>query len=87
MTKGQICFSQEYCTDCPERKSCTVRPTFYSEEKYQCWRNETLDQTARIAKVFSFPTQSIPLGMDIGVKMMDKRRAKELELHPTYSPE
>ena len=86
MTRGQICFEHEYCTDCPERKDCTVRPTFYSEEQYQEWRSQTLTDAKRIAEMLGFNSQIIPFGLDSGIKMMDKRRAKELELHPTYSP-
>lgn len=86
MTRGQICFLHEYCTDCPERKNCTVRPTFYSDEAYQKWKDQTIADASRVAKISGYNQQSIILGMNFGIKMMDKRRAKELELHPTYSP-
>lgn len=86
MTIGQICLLHEYCTDCPERKVCTIRPTFYSDEEYQCWKNQTLVTSILVAKMLGFSALSIPFG-EIGAQMMDKRRAKELELHSTFSPE
>lgn len=86
MTMGQICFAHEYCTDCPVRKECTVRPTFYSDEEYAYWRKTSLEATKKVALLMGFPESCIPFGLDLGIQMMDKRRAKELELFKTYSP-
>lgn len=85
MTMGQICFSHEYCTDCPMRIECSVRPLFYSEEKYQVYRKETLEKTAFLARIMGIPEYTISPSLNIGIKMMDKRRAQELKVHPTYS--
>lgn len=86
MTNGQICFMNEYCTNCPIRKECTVRPLFYSENAYQKYRKETLAKSSLLAELMGFHKSDISLGLNVGMKMMDKRRTKELELHPTYSP-
>lgn len=87
MTIGQTCFLHEYCTDCPERRNCTVRPTFYSDEEYQYWRNQALKQGEMTAKFLNFSNDAILIGLNIGVQMMDKRRKKEREIHPTFSLE
>ncbi len=84
MTNGEICFSQEYCTNCPIRKECTIRPIFYSDEEYDYYRQQTIHLSATIAENMGY---SNPFNhLEAGVKLMDKRRAKELEEHPTYSP-
>lgn len=87
MTNGQICFIHEYCTDCPIRKECAVRPIFYSDKDYELYRQQTLMYSSIIAKRLKFPNAFIPAGLNIGLQMMDKRRAKEIKEHPTYSPE
>lgn len=87
MTMGQICFAHEYCTDCPIRKECTVRPLFYSEEAYQKYRKETLEKTSFIAKAMGFPDSFISFGLNMGITMMDNRRKQELKIHPSYSKE
>lgn len=84
-TRGQICFSQEFCTDCPERADCSIRPLFYSDKQYEEYRNKTLNISKQIAISMQIPKDVIPIGLNLGMKMMDKRRKKELELHPTYS--
>lgn len=84
-TRGQICFSQEFCTNCPERKNCKVRPLFYSDKQYEEYWTKTLNISKQIAISMQIPKNVIPIGLDLGKKMMDKRRKKELELHPTYS--
>lgn len=86
MSDGQICFLHEYCTNCPLRRECSIRPLFYSEQEYANWKQHTLDATKRMARLLGFPPSSIEPGTSLGLKMMDKRRSKELELHPTFSP-
>lgn len=85
MRSALICFVHEYCTNCPQRKECTMRPLFYSDEEYTKWRIETMKRTEEVAKDLGIYTSSSPLGIEIGAQMMDKRRAKELELHKTFS--
>ena len=85
MTKGQICFQHKYCTDCPIRVECDVRPLFYSEEEYNAYKKETLALSTAIAERMGFPKALFPSGFNAGMQMMDKRRKRELELHPTYS--
>ena len=87
MTNGQICFSQEYCTDCPLRKECAIREFFYSDKEYNNYKEQTCKMTASVAESLGVPKSFIPFGLNCGLRMMDKRRAKELEIHPTYSPE
>lgn len=87
MTKGQVCLSQKYCTDCPLRKDCTVRSIFYSETEYFYWRKQAYDTTVKMASFLSLPPTIIASGTICGIQMMDKRRARELELYPKYSPE
>jgi len=86
-TIGQVCYSHEYCTDCPARKQCSIRPMFYSEKEYQNWRTTTFQTAQQFAQAIGFPHICIPLGLNVGLQMMDKRRKRELELHPEYSPE
>ncbi len=85
MTKGQTCFLQEYCTNCPLRAECGIRPLFYSEEAYNKYKNEVLSISTKVAAGLGYSKETIPMGLNIGIQMMDKRRKKELELHPTYS--
>lgn len=86
MTIGQVCFSHEYCTDCPARAECTVRPTFYDNSQYLAWRNETVETTKVLARsLYHMPEQLIDKGIESGIKMMDKRRDMELRIHPTFS--
>ena len=87
MTDGQICFLHEYCTDCPLRRKCPRRPLFYSEQEDANWKKHTLDSTKRMALLLGFPSSTIEPGASLGVNMMDKRRSRELELHPTFSPD
>lgn len=87
MTRGQICFLNEYCTNCPIRKNCTVRPIFYSEEEYQAWKDLSFANMKALLNGLNINPNFISSGADLGFDMMDKRRAKELELHPTYSKE
>lgn len=87
MTRGQICFLHEYCTNCPERKDCTIRPLFYSEEKYQAWKDQALFIFRASLHDLNVDDRLITAGADIGFDMMDKRKARELELYPTYSKE
>ena len=86
MTHGQICFQHEYCTNCPIRRECTVRPIFYSDEEYEEWRSQTLKISERIAKTMGYPHWMTSSSIGIGIQMMDKRRAQELKEHPSYSP-
>lgn len=68
-----------------QRKDCCVRPLFYSDEEYEEYRKETLDVVTRIAEFMGFSKVGISLGLQFSMEMLDKRREKELELHPTYS--
>lgn len=85
MTKGQTCFSQEYCTNCPLRAECGIRPLFYSDSLYNEYRDRTLRETTTVAKSLGLPETIIPIGINIGLQMMDKRRSEEIRIHPIYS--
>lgn len=76
---------QEFCTNCPERKDCKVRPLFYSDEQYAEYRQQVICKTTHLVSLMEFPKDAISIGLNIGISMMDKRRERELELHPTYS--
>ena len=90
MTIGQLCYSQEYCTNCPARKQCSVLPLFYSEKQYQDWRNSVAKMFIHCTEPLHLPYAIVSAGLQTGLQMMvlmDKRRKRELELHPEYSPE
>lgn len=84
-TKGQTCLSHEYCTDCPLRVECNVRPIFYSDKEYQEYRKEILQISISIARKMGMPDYLSRQYLNDSMNMMDKRRSKELELYPTYS--
>lgn len=82
MIRGQICSKHEFCTDCPERKPCTMRPLFYSKKKYE--------ECCKKSLVFAILRESMGssgtfISVAITIMLMNKRREKELELYPTYS--
>lgn len=82
MTRGRICSMHEFCTDCPDRKPCTMRLLFYSNEKYVQACKKSLTFAIRLESIgFS----GILTSVIISIILMDKRRKKELELYPTYS--
>ena len=87
MTLSQICFQHEHCTNCPERINCTIRPLFYFEEKYQAWKDQSLCIMRIYLQDLNIDDRLIIAGANLGFDMMDKRKARELELYPTYSKE
>lgn len=84
MTRGQECFTQEYCTDCPNRKVCTIRPTFYSDEAYNAWKEDTIKKFNIVTSLQGVPPFIAQMGKEMALSMMDKRRAEERRLHATY---
>lgn len=81
------CKENEYCTNCPSRFGCETRLSFYSEKEYL----ENVELTSFLAI-----KMGIAMGMEYNdcvkennkmVNKMNKKRNRELELHPTYSVE
>ena len=88
-TIGQVCYSHEYCTDCPARKQCSIRPLFYSEPEYQNWKTTTYLKIEQFVKPFVTPSLYASISFNVCLEMlsMEVRKQRELELHPEYSPE
>ena len=87
MLSAQVCSNCEYCTDCPKRKDCAIRKIFYSESEYLKWRKEVIYSASALSSLI-FPGSlyyEVSEVSRIEVRIMDKRRDKELMLHPTYS--
>ncbi len=81
-----ICTKQEYCTSCPSRKGCANRVNFYDEKNFF----QTLDTSNSMADSMfvemGFPKTIVTHTNTIFVEQMKRKRNKELEEHPTYSP-
>lgn len=87
MAQSEVCSNQEYCTNCTIRKDCAIRRTFYSEEYFK-WRKESYDLIISTAsKLFLAHSSAIISGTLLTLQQMDKRRDKEMELYPEFSPE
>ena len=87
LTMGQECFTHEYCTNCPNRKVCTIRPKFYSDQAYNTWKDETVRKFNIITSLQGIHPFFAEMGKNIALNMMDKRRAEERRLHETYVKE
>lgn len=83
---GKICAEHEACISCPCRVECTIRPTFYDEAEYNFWRASAVAVAKLHLKALGYPPLLAQLGVQQSITMMDKRRQKELELFPEYSP-
>lgn len=81
-----LCMQHEFCTDCPLRANCKERVIFYNEEQFL----EHLEESNRITDEFlaltGMPEKIALLSKLIFIEMISKKRNKELEEHPTYSP-
>lgn len=86
-TIGQICLAHKYCTDCPKRKECTIRPSFYSDEDYEIWKEETIRKTRFVTKLLGYQDFIIEMSVQMCIEMMNKRRQEERRLHQTYVKE
>ncbi len=78
------CKANQYCTNCPERIGCEGRPKLYSsvEEFYGACL-----AAARIAFIIGKMSGKEDCTDEImtALQKLHKKRAKELEEHPTYS--
>ena len=83
---GRICVDNEFCTNCPARTKCGMRELFYDNDAYEAVRAEVFVRASMVAALLGTPTLLIPLEVGANIQAMDKRRRKELELHPKYSP-
>lgn len=83
---AMTCSNQEYCTDCSARKGCICRRSFYcSKEQYNTLKQEAIDSSSLIALSIGHSVDSVATSMFLFEKRMDKKRKRELELHPLYS--
>lgn len=85
MRISQICMAHKYCTDCPSRKECTVRPIFYSQSEYDEMIGEMRMVTSRATAFMGIPPYMANFQIEQSIQMMHTRRDRELTLHPTYS--
>ena len=85
MDIGRICAENEYCTHCPARAECGIRPIFYDSDAYEAIRLEVFAKASVFAAMIGTPKLLIPLEVGTNIRAMDRRREKELELHPTFS--
>ncbi|MCI9063316.1 MAG: hypothetical protein HFJ17_01755 [Clostridia bacterium] len=84
MSIAQTCMNHAYCTDCPSRKECTVRQCFYSQGEYDEMIDMIRRTTLRIISFMRVPPYVANLQINTAIQMMNNRRKRELELHPTY---
>ena len=84
---GRICAENEYCTHCPARAECGVRLAFYDDDVYNMLSMEVFVRASAYAASLGFPAILIPTEVSRNIKAMDKRRERELELHPSFSKE
>lgn len=87
MNLAVTCSLNEFCTNCPARKTCEKRILFYDEKKF----NETLlksnDLALSLALSLGLSAPSMRFSNFIFTLQMQKKRKRELEEHPTYSAE
>lgn len=81
------CSTHKHCTSCPSRIECITRKKFYDEAEYQS--SIALSNTLTLAKCLSdgVSYEDASLIIHYFNKEMYEKRQRELELHPTYSPE
>lgn len=84
--EARLCMEQQFCTHCPLRAKCEKRITFYNEKQFF----EDLAKIESIAisvlKFLGFPEEEIDSSCTFFLDDMNKKRNKELEEHPIYSP-
>lgn len=82
---ADVCIQHEFCTDCPARIGCSIRRSFYDDEKYH-----KSAQTSGIATLQYAASRGIAF-LDAAEQMkktaitMNSKRKHELEQYPTYS--
>lgn len=84
--KKVICMQHKYCTRCPLRVGCKERLLFYLADKNYDQRLQEI--SAKNGKIFGslgHSAQEVALHEILYQLIMNKKRQKELELHPTYS--
>ena len=86
MTDELLCMVQEYCTACPIRKTCISRIDFYNEKRFL----KNLEEANKLADerllMAGIPKDIVVLSNTIFTEMITKKRDKELQEHPIYSP-
>lgn len=82
-----VCSFQEYCTDCPVRKGCTRRMLYYKEEYLEILKIANISTIRFLCTYQKMDFLTAISMIDKFCKDDDKKRQRELELHPTYSPE
>lgn len=82
---ASTCKQNKYCTNCPIRKDCPIRPKFYSKTTY----NENIvTANARATQLWLSMGGSLSSAaamLNEYCREMDTKRETELKLHPTYS--
>lgn len=86
MQQSKSCQMHEYCTNCPARVGCIVRFGFYrSNEEYLELVKTVNILTLQIALANKMDFCSCAYEINNIGNSMDKKRNRELELHPQYS--
>lgn len=86
MLDETICIQHEYCTNCPERAKCPKRITFYNKNQFCSELLETDLLASSILETMDFPANVIAISSSMFLEMMIKKRNRELEEYPIYSP-
>lgn len=82
-----ICMMNEFCTDCPERKTCYKRPLFYKEKEFAEDLLQSSNLALSLSSSFGLSGPSMRFANFIFTSQMRKKQKRELEEHPTYSAE
>lgn len=83
---ASLCMQQEFCTYCSLRAKCAKRITFYNEKQFLDELVATDMLAISMLESLGFPEECITLSRTIFLQTMTKKRNRELEENPIYSP-
>ena len=80
-----LCYQQEYCTNCPIRKGCQQRKSFYDEDLFNKIMEES-NELILFAAYFLYIDAQITFDIIIELnEAMKKKQNEELKQHSSYS--
>lgn len=83
---AKTCMLNDYCTDCPYRKDCSIRKLFYSDDFHTSLSKMSATADSILLR-FGYSHSTTFFAHSQFREEINKKREREMELHPTYSIE